>query len=97
MCHHHENIMTLFDQQTCTLRGFIRGDRSSDAEHDRFPASANVYHFSSPGFLQLTSGIFLHSSHIDQFGVSRRLKNVSADMMLPTFSRSSSTEPLTIV
>src|SRR6476469_9750774 len=97
VCHHDENLMTLFDQQTCKLRGFVRSDRSSDAEHDRFPAGRNVYQFSGIGFLQLTSGTFLHRSHIDQFGVSRLLKNVSADMMLPTFSRSSSTEPLTIV
>ena len=97
MGHHNENVVPLFDQETGKLCGFVRCDRSSDAKHDRFPASGNVYHFSGPGLLQLTSGIFLHGSHIDQFRVSRLLKNVSADMMLRTFSRSSSTEPLTIV
>src|SRR5215831_15261855 len=97
MCHHNENFVTLRDQQTRKFCGFVRGDRSSDAEHNRFSASGNVYYFSRPGFLQLTFGIFLDGSHIDQFGVSRLLKNVSADMMLRTFPRSSSTEPLRIV
>ncbi len=65
VCHHHENFVTLFDQQTRKLWGFVRGDRSSDAEHDRFPASGNVHHFWGIAFLQLTSGTFLYRSHID--------------------------------
>src|SRR4029453_17391063 len=97
VCHTRKNFGALFDQQTRKLCGFVRGDRSSDTEHDRFPASGNVYHFSGSDLLQLTSGIFIHGRHIDQLSVSRLLKNVSDDMMLRTFSRSSSTEPLTKV
>ena len=26
VCHHHENLMALFDQQTRKLCGFVRGD-----------------------------------------------------------------------
>src|SRR5215211_6457216 len=65
LCHHHENFVTLFDQKTRKLCRFVRGDRSSDTEHDRFSASGNVHHFSHIAFLQLTSGTFLRRSHID--------------------------------
>ena len=97
MSHHHENIVPLFDQKTRKLCGFVRCDRSSDAQHDRLFASGNIYHFAGFGFLQFTSGILFHGIQTDQFRVSRLLKNVSADIMLRTFPRSSSTEPLTIV
>src|SRR6266516_3144420 len=97
MCHHHENFVTLFDQQTRKLWGFVRGDGSSDAKHNRFLCCRNRQQFSRTCFFRLASRNFFYGSHIDQIGLSRLLKNVSADMMLRTFSRSSSTEPLTIV
>jgi hypothetical protein len=45
--------------------GYAIAEAALDAEHDRFPASGNFHHFSGIGFLQLTSGTFLHRSHID--------------------------------
>jgi hypothetical protein len=36
VCHHHENFVTLLNQQAPELCGFVRSDRSSDAENDRF-------------------------------------------------------------
>jgi hypothetical protein len=38
-CHHDENVVTLFDEQTGELGGFVGSDGARDTEHDAFRAS----------------------------------------------------------
>jgi hypothetical protein len=61
----YENFVTLFDQQTRKLCGFVRGDRSSDAENDRFPASGNGSTFRELAFSNLRLDFFVAAISIN--------------------------------